>query len=72
VFWLAGVASLTAALGGGQRCSHSNLTYCSQLVAAEAFGWIEWILITITFVFVIILGSAALRRGDRLSAGLVA
>jgi hypothetical protein len=71
VFWLSGVAALTAALGGGQRCSHSSLTYCSQLVAAEAFGWIEVILISVVFVFVLVIGSAALRRGDRLSAGLV-
>ncbi|GFZ45366.1 hypothetical protein JCM24511_03092 [Saitozyma sp. JCM 24511] len=71
VFWLSGVAALTAALGGGQRCSHSSLTYCSQLVAAEAFGWIEVILISVIFVLVLVIGSAALRRGDRLSAGLV-
>ncbi|ORY31397.1 hypothetical protein BCR39DRAFT_571331 [Naematelia encephala] len=71
VFWLAAIASYTSALGGGQRCSHSDLTYCSQLVAAEAFGWIEWILLTIAFIFVILLGVGAIRRGDRLSAGLV-
>ncbi|KAK4683522.1 hypothetical protein P7C73_g6728, partial [Tremellales sp. Uapishka_1] len=71
VFWTAGVASLTHALGGGQRCSHSTLTYCSQLVAAEAFGWIEWILITLMLIFVLFLGGRAVRKGDSVTSGLV-
>lgn len=67
IFWLAGVAAYTAALGGGQRCSISTLTYCSQLVAAEAFGWIELITLTVAFVAILFIGGSALRRGDRLS-----
>ncbi|WVQ80583.1 hypothetical protein IAT38_002688 [Cryptococcus sp. DSM 104549] len=70
VFWLASAAAFTAALGGGQRCGVSTLTYCSQLVAAEAFAWIEWILISIVFIFVLLISGAALRRGDRLSGEL--
>jgi hypothetical protein len=42
------------------------------LNAAIAFAWIEWIIITIILIVVGIIGSMALRRGDRLSAGLVA
>ncbi|WVR06244.1 hypothetical protein IAU60_003274 [Kwoniella sp. DSM 27419] len=70
IFWLAAIASYTAALGGGQRCGSSDLTYCSQLVAAEAFGWIEWILISIMFIFIILISVGAIRRGDRLSGEL--
>jgi hypothetical protein len=71
VFWLAGAASLTAALGGGLSCGLTNLAYCGQLNAAIAFAWIEWIIITILFIGIALLGTSALRRGDRLSAGLV-
>ena len=71
VFWTAGAASLTAAYGGGVDCSSSDLVYCNQNMAAEAFAWIEWILITITFVLVAVIGVGAVRRGDRLSGGLV-
>lgn len=71
VFWLAGAAALTAALGGGLSCGLTNLAYCGQLNAAIGFAWIEWIVITVLFVFILVLGSSALRRGDRLSAGLV-
>lgn len=42
IFWLATAASLTSMLGGGYVCSHTDLTYCNQNVAAEAFAWIEW------------------------------
>jgi hypothetical protein len=47
------------------------LTYCSQLVAAEAFAWIEWILITLVFIVVILLAVRGIRGGDRISGPLV-
>lgn len=72
MFWLAGAASLTAALGGGLSCGNYNGAYCGQQNASIAFAWIEWIIITVIFIVVGIIGSMALRRGDRLSAGLVA
>ncbi|RXK41659.1 hypothetical protein M231_01159 [Tremella mesenterica] len=72
VFWLAGVASFTSALGGGRRCSAHPITYCHQLLAAEAFGWIEWIILTIAFIFLILIGFSSMRRGDRVSGGLIA
>jgi hypothetical protein len=56
---------------GGQNCSSSDLIYCNQNMAAIAFAWIEWIIMTVALVSVILIGSAALRRGDRLSSGLV-
>lgn len=62
---------MTAAYGGGQNCSSSDLIYCNQNMAAIAFAWIEWIIMTVALVSVILIGSAALRRGDRLSSGLV-
>jgi len=72
IFWLAAIASYTAALGGGKRCDVDTITFCSQLVAAEAFGWIVWIIFTIAFILIVVLGVGALRRGDRLSGGLIA
>lgn len=71
MFWLAGAAAYTAALGGGKRCSVDPIIYCNQLVAAEAFAWIELILITVLTVVVALMGLSALRRGDSLSGPLV-
>jgi len=71
IFWLATAASITSMLGGGDICSHSDLTYCNQNVAAEAFAWIEWILISIIFFAVAFLGSRAIRKGDTVSGGFV-
>ncbi len=44
IFWTAGVASITTALGGGINCTTTprRIVYCDQLNAAEAFAWIEW------------------------------
>jgi hypothetical protein len=42
LFWTAGAASITAALGGGVDCSNAGLVYCDQLMAAMAFAWIAW------------------------------
>lgn len=72
VFWLAVAASITSMLGGGKRCSHSDLLYCNQNVAAQAFAWIEWITVTVAFIVVIILGARAIRRGDRVSGPIAA
>ncbi|KAJ9127192.1 hypothetical protein QFC24_001429 [Naganishia onofrii] len=72
VFWLAVAASITSMLGGGYVCSHSDLVYCNQNVAAEAFAWIEWIIITVIFIMTILLGYRAMRGGgsatDRIGA----
>jgi len=71
VFWLSGAAALTAALGGGLSCGLTNLAYCSQLNASIAFAWIEFIVITILLALIAFVGTSAMRRGDKLSAGLV-
>jgi hypothetical protein len=70
IFWLAGSAAYSAALDG-RNCSSSGLIHCNQLVAAEAFAWITWILMTLAFVVIVLLGVGAVRRGDTLSNGLV-
>jgi hypothetical protein len=69
-FWLIGAAVYSATLSG-RNCGGSNLIHCNQLVATEAFAWITWILMTIAFVVVVLLGTRAIRRGDGLSNGLV-
>lgn len=67
VFWLAGAASFTQAMGGGKRCGHSDLTYCGQNVAAEAFAWIEWIILCFMLIISVVMTAVAVSRGDRLS-----
>ncbi|KAG8987089.1 hypothetical protein FRB90_003610 [Tulasnella sp. 427] len=44
ILWTAGVASITASLGGGINCSKINyeLVYCNQLNAEMGFGWAIW------------------------------
>ena len=39
-------------------------------MAAEAFAWIEWIIITVATVFILLIGGAAIRRGDGLTGSL--
>ncbi|CAD6590459.1 MAG: guanine nucleotide exchange protein for ADP-robosylation factor, partial [Tremellales sp. Tagirdzhanova-0007] len=70
-FWLVAIATYTAALGGGKRCNEDHITYCSQLVAAEAFGWIEWIIFSVAFILIFLIGGTAMRRGEGLSGALV-
>jgi len=70
IFWLAGSAAYSAAVDG-HNCSSNGLIHCNQIVAAEAFAWITWILMTLAFVVVVLLGAGAVRRGDTLSNGLV-
>ncbi|RSH79358.1 uncharacterized protein EHS24_001400 [Apiotrichum porosum] len=73
IFWLAGIASFTSAIGGTLHCGAQHaLVYCSQLSAAEAFGWMSFIVVTVMLVFILLLGGVALRGGQRLSDGLVA
>lgn len=66
LLWTAGVASLTAGLGGGLNCANlpRDIAYCSQLNAAEAFGWIEWLLTTLLISVVFICGIRSRRRGE--------
>ncbi|KAI0275445.1 hypothetical protein BC834DRAFT_921408 [Gloeopeniophorella convolvens] len=71
IFWTAGAASITAALGGGLKCGHTDFPYCGQLNALEAFAWIEWILTTLALVAVLLLGARAFRRGDGYRGKLV-
>ncbi|KAH8120033.1 hypothetical protein DFH11DRAFT_1557913 [Phellopilus nigrolimitatus] len=73
VFWTAGAASITAALGGGNNCSKIGFTlaYCNQLNALEGFAWVVWIFVTIALLVVLLRGCASTRRGDGLRGQLV-
>ncbi|EIW87297.1 hypothetical protein CONPUDRAFT_79403 [Coniophora puteana RWD-64-598 SS2] len=72
VFWTAGAASLTSALGGGLNCNTNTfIAYCGQLNAAEAFAWINWILVTIALFVVAGRGISGARRGDGIRGPLV-
>jgi hypothetical protein len=72
IFWLAGAAAITAGLGGGVACAQFGYPYCSQLNATIGFAWIEFILISVLLILIALIGTSALRRGDRLSSGLIA
>ncbi|PSS29777.1 hypothetical protein EW026_g6039 [Hermanssonia centrifuga] len=71
VFWIAGSAAITAALGGGLNCGRDPINYCDQLNALEAFGWIETVLTTFAILIVMFRGISASRRGDGLRGQLV-
>ncbi|KAL8290302.1 hypothetical protein RQP46_003241 [Phenoliferia psychrophenolica] len=72
IFWLAGAAAITNALGGGLDCgSMKGFAHCNQLNAAEAFAWINWILATFAFSVVIVVGARSARRGDGFGGAVV-
>jgi len=73
IFWTAGAASITQALGGGFNCSKIsfNVAYCNQLNALEGFSWVCWIFVTILLLASIFLGIRSMRRGDGMKGQLV-
>ncbi|KAF8131523.1 hypothetical protein EV363DRAFT_1164973 [Boletus edulis] len=72
IFWTAGAASITAALGGGLNCVNQTVfVYCGQLNALEGFAWVIWIIVTFAIIVVAIRGVIAARRGDGLRGPLV-
>ncbi|KLO20054.1 hypothetical protein SCHPADRAFT_934672 [Schizopora paradoxa] len=72
IFWTAGAASITAALGGGYNCSTIDflLVYCNQLVSLEAFAWTVWSLMTIALAVVLFTAIRARQRGDGFGGAL--
>ncbi|KAF9225217.1 hypothetical protein BS17DRAFT_778313 [Gyrodon lividus] len=73
IFWTAGAASITTALGGGLNCSNQTVfVYCGQLNALEGFAWVIWILVTFAIIVVAIRGVLAAKRGDGIGGSLVA
>ncbi|EGN93733.1 hypothetical protein SERLA73DRAFT_189489 [Serpula lacrymans var. lacrymans S7.3] len=73
IFWTAGAASITAALGGGLNCTTQNIfVYCGQLNALEGFAWVIWILVTFAILVTIFRGITAARRGDGMRGPLIA
>ncbi|KAJ8594570.1 hypothetical protein M405DRAFT_808763, partial [Rhizopogon salebrosus TDB-379] len=65
VFWTAGAASITAALGGGLNCNTQDVfVYCGQLNALLGFAWAIWIVVTFAIFVALIRGLTAARRGD--------
>ncbi|GAA5986807.1 hypothetical protein JCM10908_000905 [Rhodotorula pacifica] len=71
VFWLAGTASLASALGGSLDCGSYNGPHCNQLNALEAFGWINWIIVTFMLVFAIWIGARSARGGNGFGGAVV-
>ncbi|GAA5870234.1 hypothetical protein JCM8547_006922 [Rhodosporidiobolus lusitaniae] len=66
VFWLAGAASITAALGSHWHRGHGDTLY-----ALEAFAWINWIIITLMLIGVIMAGLRSARSGNGFGGALV-
>lgn len=71
VFWLSGAAAITQSLGGGLNCN-LGFVYCSQLNALEAFAWIEWVVLTLGFVYVMVIAVRANQRGEGYNGALFA
>ncbi|KAK4702577.1 hypothetical protein P7C70_g3645, partial [Phenoliferia sp. Uapishka_3] len=70
---LAGAAAITATLGGGLTCGDMpNFAHCHQLDSAEAFAWICWIISTVAFVMIVMVGARSARRGDGFGGAVVA
>jgi len=63
VLWLSGAAAITDSLRGGLDCN-LPFVYCSQLNALEAFAWIEWVVLTVGFIFILVVTVRALQRGE--------
>ncbi|GBE77313.1 hypothetical protein BKA93DRAFT_767901 [Sparassis latifolia] len=73
VFWLAGAAAITQALGGGLSCGKfDHVTYCGQLNALEGFAWVLFIVTFFALFIVFLRGISATRRGDGLRGQLIA
>jgi len=73
IFWTAGAAAITAAIGGGYNCSRIDfqVTYCNQLNALMGFGWTVWLFVTVALFIVIVRGISGARRGDGFRGPLV-
>jgi len=73
IFWTAGAASLTAALGGGVNCSNVSyqVVYCNQLNAEMGFAWACWIITTFALLALIVFGVKSTRRGEGWRGGIV-
>ncbi|KZV85400.1 hypothetical protein EXIGLDRAFT_234889 [Exidia glandulosa HHB12029] len=73
IFWTAGAAAITQAIGGGNNCSdiRFNLPYCNQLNAELGFGWAVWLCVTVALIVVIVRAVSAQRRGDGMAGQLV-
>ncbi|GAA5839506.1 hypothetical protein JCM11251_002743 [Rhodosporidiobolus azoricus] len=66
VFWLAGAAAITAALGTNWNRGHEDTLY-----ALEAFAWINWIIITIMLFVVLFTGWRSARGGNGFGGAMV-
>jgi len=63
VFWLSGAAAITASLGGGLDCNF-HFIFCGQLNALEAFAWLEWVVLTVGFIYILVIAVRAKQRGE--------
>lgn len=72
VFWLCGAASFAAMMGGGANCGQPGAPlHCSHYVAAEAFAWMEFILLSGALAVLVAMTIAGARRGDRLTSSFI-
>ncbi|KAI0305035.1 hypothetical protein BC826DRAFT_29965 [Russula brevipes] len=46
------------------RTQSLPFVYCTQLNALEAFAWIEWVVLTVGFIFILVVTVRALQRGE--------
>jgi len=72
IFWLASGASTATAYGGRFSCSNDSFAHCNQILAMEAFSFINFIVIFVAFCGVAFLGFRATRKGSGITAPVAA
>lgn len=69
---VAGAAAITNSLGGGLHCSnYPGLAHCNQLNSAEAFAWINFIIVTFALFVIVFVGSKSARNGNGFGGALI-
>ncbi|GAA5848838.1 hypothetical protein JCM9279_002960 [Rhodotorula babjevae] len=71
VFWLAGTAAFAASLGGSLDCGNYDAPHCHTLNALEAFGWINFVIITLMFAYALFAGARSARSGNGFGGAMV-
>jgi len=66
VFWTAGAASITAAMGGGINCAKTtqDIVYCNQLNAEMGFAWACWVVVSWALIATLFFGVRARKHGE--------
>ncbi|KAK9897071.1 hypothetical protein P389DRAFT_168771 [Cystobasidium minutum MCA 4210] len=67
IFWIASAASTESSLTGSFTCANPEFAHCHQLLAMEAFAWMNFIILFASFVLVAYLAFRSTRSGSGLT-----